>query len=655
MPPNGCRSLTCPFCLPCLRSTPPNPRNPPPAPCPPTPSPSQLSLWEIILRVELLYRRRVEDDSDVLDPPVELPPPNGEAWDSRGRLLHLPQEGGQVGKEQAGRDAAHAGREFDVGIFDETGIFLALCCHGFVLVLADMIRSGELMEGKVPLAIVKELLDVFEMDLGAGYDVGCHFGATVENSDLGDLVREKNLKCLVGSFHGHAHNRLCQLRFLATFHWQQEIATYVKHFDSFETYANLSKFLCNNYRQALTILKTEPMLMTWMLQEGIHSCEEFHQWLEEKTYLLGLKDAPKTNVETLEMEYVQKLVNLSASHVVAAEARQARSDDAAYAPGMPKAELARRHATEKVEKDLENMQELERVLEIVERWMTMSIKKRKYQLALDALELLIVERIFELTKMNQSQTGYKMHKHIAKALQARSKAVRNAIDRYNAAASILDPPMPPLTWDQVVEYAFLADFDILRDTRAEDCYFKILRAKEEIKRLNVEIPRVVTWIRDEDRFLRRMERGLRETEGSPRRRSSGHSDGGTGATVLGIGEEARFTASLRPGISVERRAAQEALREAWEAAREAGAENEMAVDETVVVDAEMSTLQGPEVDEGWEDVDAEEDARIVGYARARRRSRTMRTRETRPKRSGIGVAVPHLNGRSRWRGAGEQG
>ena len=28
------------------------------------------------------------------------------------------------------------------GIFDETGIFLALCWHGFVLVVADMIRSG---------------------------------------------------------------------------------------------------------------------------------------------------------------------------------------------------------------------------------------------------------------------------------------------------------------------------------------------------------------------------------------------------------------------------------------------------------------------------------------------------------------------------------
>ena len=30
------------------------------------------------------------------------------------------------------------------GIFEETGLFLALCQHGFVLLLADMVRSGEL-------------------------------------------------------------------------------------------------------------------------------------------------------------------------------------------------------------------------------------------------------------------------------------------------------------------------------------------------------------------------------------------------------------------------------------------------------------------------------------------------------------------------------
>ncbi|KAJ6522141.1 hypothetical protein DFH09DRAFT_1424226 [Mycena vulgaris] len=455
------------------------------------------------------------------------------------------------------------------GIFDETGIFLALCRHGFVILLADMIRSGEL--AKYPLAIVKELLGTFGLKVGAGYDVGCHFGATVDNSELGEEAREKELRCLVGSFHGHAHNRLCQLGFLATyvegmgledlegceryfsrsnglakscryasrFHRQQEISTYAKHFDSFETYANLGKFLVSNYNQALSILKTEPTLKEWMRSEGVEDYAVFKEWLEEeKTYLLGLKHAPKTNIETLEMEYVQKLVNLSASQakhsVVAAEARRARADGASYEPGVPKAELARRQAREKMEKDLDGVMELEVTLQIVERWTTTSpkwvataeaIKMRKYQLALDALELLIVERIFELTKMNQSQTGYKMRKHIAKALQARSKAVRNAIEHYNAAAGAISPPMPMLNWEQVVEYAFLADFDILRDTRAEiqsrpwtrpayrlamDRYFRIERAREEIKRLNVEIPRVVTWIRDENAFLRKMETQLRE-------------------------------------------------------------------------------------------------------------------------------------------------
>ncbi|KAJ7853472.1 hypothetical protein B0H14DRAFT_3450155 [Mycena olivaceomarginata] len=169
---------------------------------------------------------------------------------------------------------------------------------------------------KYPLAVVEELLDAFGMKTG------------LANSELGDRAREKGLKCLVGSFHGHAHNRLCQLQFLATyvegmgledlegcerffsrsnglakscryasrFHRQQEITTYTKHFDSCETYANLSKFLCDNYRQALGILKTEGALRAWMQQEKIDSVDRFHEWLvEEKTYLQGLKNAGKTN------------------------------------------------------------------------------------------------------------------------------------------------------------------------------------------------------------------------------------------------------------------------------------------------------------------------------------------------------------------------
>jgi hypothetical protein len=107
-------------------------------------------------------------------------------------------------------------------------------------------------------------------------------------------------------------------------------------------------------------------------------------------------------------------VSRAKSLVVAAEARCARGDDGTYTPGVAKAELARHHAQEKTEKDLAQVQELESILAIAERWTPASpkwmetvtaIKQRKYQLALDALELLIVERIFELTKMNQSETG----------------------------------------------------------------------------------------------------------------------------------------------------------------------------------------------------------------------------------------------------------
>ena len=117
-----------------------------------------------------------------------------------------------------------------------------------------------------------------------------------------------------------------------------------------------------------------------------------------------------------------------------------------------------------------------------------------------------------------------MRKHIGKALQKRSSAIRTALDRYNTAAQALTPPRQTLHWKDVVEYVFLADFDLLRDTRqdisqrpwatpagrlAMDLYFKICRAAEEIKRLNVEIPRVATYIRDEDRYLRACEEQVR--------------------------------------------------------------------------------------------------------------------------------------------------
>lgn len=113
-------------------------------------------------------------------------------------------------------------------------------------------------------------------------------------------------------------------------------------------------------------------------------------------------------------------------------------------------------------------------------------------------------------------TGYALRKHIGKSLSAHSPAIRTALEHYNTAAKALSPPGRSLEWKEVVEYAFLADFDLLRDTRqdisqrpwatpagrlAMDTYFKMCRAREEIDRLNIEIRQVATYLRDESRFL----------------------------------------------------------------------------------------------------------------------------------------------------------
>jgi hypothetical protein len=78
-----------------------------------------------------------------------------------------------------------------------------------------------------------------------------------------------------------------------------------------------------------------------------------------------------------------------------------------------------------------------------------------------------------------------------------------------------------------VEYTFLSDFDLLSDTRSDvrlkiwvksaswvlmDQHFKMERAREEITRLNVEIPQLTTYIHDEEAFLLQHEVSLRETD-----------------------------------------------------------------------------------------------------------------------------------------------
>ncbi len=67
---------------------------------------------------------------------------------------------------------------------------------------------------KYPIAAADQLIWMFGNNILFAYDIGCTFLATLSKSSIGDMAKNTNLKCCTGSFHGAAHNRLCQLDFL---------------------------------------------------------------------------------------------------------------------------------------------------------------------------------------------------------------------------------------------------------------------------------------------------------------------------------------------------------------------------------------------------------------------------------------------------------
>ena len=181
----------------------------------------------------------------------------------------------------------------------------------------------------------------------------------------------------------------------------------------------------------------------------------------------------------------------------------------------------------------------EAVLGVSERWTAESDEYKQYhkenvetsyRKAVDEMEKAVVMRIWELTKMRATGTGecgtgsnnlmvsentiegYKLRQHIAKALSRRSETVRKAIKHYNDQAALLDPPTPPVTWEEIAEYTFVGEFDLLRITRSDIrkekwtqqtyraaavTYFKTCRAWEELQRLNIEVRRLHAFIREE--------------------------------------------------------------------------------------------------------------------------------------------------------------
>jgi hypothetical protein len=208
----------------------------------------------------------------------------------------------------------------------------------------------------------------------------------------------------------------------------------------------------------------------------------------------------------------------------------------------------------------------------------------------------------------------------------RSAAIRTALDKYNTAARAVSPPRTTLSWEDVVEYAFVADFDLLRDARQDvshrpwatptgrhtmDTYFKMRRASEEILRLNVEIRRMATYLRDKEVYLTECQKQLQSMHPALAHQVGVHRNIRARFTsyhlrhLHEISTLPGFTGLIAPGESVE-----EGPGAAASAAAVCIPAKLLPVGPTMMEEGEDEVLQDLEEEE-IADADGEEDSRVL--------------------------------------------
>jgi len=115
-------------------------------------------------------------------------------------------------------------------------------------------------------------------------------------------------------------------------------------------------------------------------------------------------------------------------------------------------ETARRHALENNMKHLQAAQMLEKKMNTRERWRPGSLEweaaaakvvMRRYQRCIDILEGLVVARMFELTKMNMSQTGASYFSHWVKYAELSDRLQSSQAHRKCSEVTITGYPNRP--------------------------------------------------------------------------------------------------------------------------------------------------------------------------------------------------------------------
>ncbi|KAG1880935.1 hypothetical protein F4604DRAFT_1879866 [Suillus subluteus] len=425
------------------------------------------------------------------------------------------------------RDDSH--EEDKISIFEQTGIFLMACHHGFVECIVEMRCSGEL--AKYGLAAIDRMLDVCGKDQALGYDIGCSSRKTVAASSIATKANANNLVIVVNAFHGYAHNCQCQLanhplylngfgiedletcerifsssnsvasliRHASYFHWVQFLDLHFDQWDK-DKYLELSRFLHNNYIQALrTINDFTPLLDDFKLHKSLTD-EDFIQWKhKESEFLANLsRESP---ADVFVVTYVEEMEKLQFLDMAAS-----RASLSLCTPQQTLRYFEHCHGIGKhwIASDPRYVQ----ALEYSSQWCFIRV--------VEELEGLVVQRLFELNQTHDQWSGYKMRKYISKAITRRSSAIHTALDRYNKLAPLQVPPRPILDYAEVVGYAALGEFTLLKHSHHDlltwpwatpenremaTKFFKVLHSHEEITRLNVEIGRLHAWMEFEEKSM----------------------------------------------------------------------------------------------------------------------------------------------------------
>ncbi|EUC59839.1 hypothetical protein RSOL_325570, partial [Rhizoctonia solani AG-3 Rhs1AP] len=435
--------------------------------------------------------------------------------------------------------------------FEETGLFVSLCRHSFVLTVCDMVRSGE--KAKYALATIDRLISVFGNGILMGYDIGCTMKGTVARSQLlGPKAAKLQFDMCVGSFHGAAHRRTCQLqnhpqnrlgaglsdlenaetffsyanriaastRLASRYHRHQRIDMLIKIWNN-DMYEALGSLLRRKYIAALKTIDsaTEFLSHSSITVEEIEGC-----YRDEMEYMQSFKKELPS--DTFKINYIGLLEQLEIKEdefnsCINTEPSGAGSSSLHRLAQFNRLEAKRRAA-------LEQLTTLQKAIQKVEeehglnRWNRGSAEWKEAQVlrdnqhfhsCVDTLEHLVVQRLLELSRAGLANTGYKLRQQITRSISTRSGAIKTALAKYNAAAAELKPPAPIVTWAQIDDASVLADFEILhgsrrnvldqawtkpKNRRCVEQLHRLQRAHEEIKRLNIELLRLHTSIIDEE-------------------------------------------------------------------------------------------------------------------------------------------------------------